>query len=118
MLIISAKENFMAKLPMNADILPPYDDHIFKTLLIHPDVKPALVDLISAAIGREVKDVQIRNNELPAVDVDEKAERLDTNCVVDDGDQADVEMQGSRIEEVKDNHESFLNKSIYCLTDF
>ena len=108
----------MGKLPMNADILPPSDDHIFKTLLMHPDAKPALVDLVSTIIGRDVKDVQIRNNELPATDVDEKAERLDVNCVVvDNNDQANIEMQGSRIEESQDGHVNFINKYIYYLTD-
>ena len=38
------------KLPMNADILPPSDDRIFKALLTHPGAKPALIDLVSAVI--------------------------------------------------------------------
>lgn len=107
----------MAKLPQNAEILPPYDDRIFKTLLTHPDAKPALIDLVSACIGRNVLDVQVRNNELPTTDVDEKNERLDINCVLDNGDQVNVEMQSSRLEEIGDTHEGFLNKYIYYLTD-
>jgi predicted transposase/invertase (TIGR01784 family) len=107
----------MAKLPMNDELLPPSDDHVFKTLLTHPDAKPALIDLLSAVIGRDVKDAQIRNNELPATDIEEKQERLDVNCVVDDGSQVDVEMHGSHIQEIGGRHDSFLNKSIYYLTD-
>ena len=71
-------------LPRDADILPPTYDHIFKTLLTHPDAKPALIDITSATIDRTVKDAIVRNNELPAMDTEEKAERLDVNCVVDD----------------------------------
>jgi len=107
----------MAKLPPSAEILPPYDDRIFKTLLTHPDAKPALIDLVSACIGRTVLDVQIRNNELPTTDVDEKNERFDVNCVTDDGSQVEVEMQSSRMTEVKGGHINFFNRSIYHLTD-
>ena len=42
----------MSKLPADADILPPSDDHIFKTLLTHPDAECVLADVISAAIER------------------------------------------------------------------
>jgi len=39
------------------------------------------------------------------------------NCVIDDGSQVDVEMQGSRIESIDGGHESFINKTVYYLTD-
>jgi predicted transposase/invertase (TIGR01784 family) len=102
---------------MGMDILPPSDDYIFKAILTHPDAKPALMDLISAVIGRTVVDVQIRNTELPTGNVDEKNERLDVNCVIDDNSQVDVEMQGSRLEGLDGGHDSFINKSVYYLTD-
>ena len=104
-------------LPLNEEILPPSDDYILKAILTHPDAKPALMDLISAVIGRTVLDVQIRNNELPSGDVEEKNERLDVNCVIDDKSQIDVEMQGSKIESLDGGHESFMNKTIYYLSD-
>ena len=59
----------------------------------------------------------VRNNELPVSDNDEKGERLDVNCTIDGGDQADVEMHGSSIVEIDDEHTNFLNKYIYYLTD-
>ena len=102
---------------MDADILPPYNDRIFKTLLTHPDAKPALIDLISACIDRDVVDVQIRNNELPISDIEEKGERFDVNCITNDGTQIDVEMQGSRMAEGLGGHLNFINRSIYYLTD-
>ena len=105
-------------LPSDADILPPSYDSIFKTLLTHPDAKPALIGITSAIIQRKVEAVEVRNNELPTLDIDEKAQRLDVNCVVDGGDQVDIEMHGSHIEEpIKDEHISLLNKSVYYLTD-
>jgi predicted transposase/invertase (TIGR01784 family) len=107
----------MPILPLHEEILPPSDDYVLKAILTHPDAKPALMDLISAVIGRTVTDVQIRNNELPSGDKDEKNERLDVNCVIDDGSQVDVEMQGSRIESLDGGHESFINKTVYYLTD-
>ena len=107
----------MGKLPMDMELLPPHEDHIFKTIMTHPDAKPALMDLISAAIGREVADVTIINNELPITDTGEKTERLDVNCIIDDGSQVDVEMQGSRMIEPSGGHRSFFNKSVYYLSD-
>jgi len=107
----------MEKLPKDADILPPSDDRIFKVLLTHPDAKRVLIDIVSTVIERPVLDVKVRNNELPNMDMDEKAERLDVNCTIDGGDQVDVEMHSSAIEEIDDQHTNFLNKSIYYLTD-
>ena len=107
----------MIKLPTDADILPPSDDRIFKTLLTHPDAKRVLMDIVSTVIERPVLNVEVRNNEPPKMDVDEKAERLDVNCTVDGGDQIDVEMHSSPIKEVDDKHSNFINKSIYYLTD-
>jgi len=107
----------MIILPPDVDILSPVDDHIFKTLLTHPEAKPVLIDVLSASMDRNVIDAVVRNNELPVSANDEKGERLDVNCTIDGGDQADVEMHGSYIEEVDDNHTNFLNKYIYYLTD-
>ena len=101
-----------------AEILPPSYDFVFKALLTHPDAKPALISIISAIIERKVVNAEIRNNELPTMDTEEKNERLDVNCVLEDGDQIDIEMQGSELEEpVKGKHINLLNKSIYYLTD-
>ena len=81
----------MGLLPMDFDILPPSDDRVFKLILTSPDAKPVLADLISAVLGRTVSDVVVRNNELPPEDTEEKAERFDANCVLDDGTQVDLE---------------------------
>jgi len=107
----------MAKLPIDADILPPSDDHIFKTLLTRPDAKRVLMDVVSVSIERIVIDVVVRNTELPIADVNEKTERFDVNCTVDGGDQVDVEMHSSRIEEMDGGHKSFINKYVYYATD-
>ena len=107
----------MAVLPMDIDILPPSDDRVFKLLLVSPEAKPALIDLVSALINRPVTDVIIRNNELPLGDTQEKAERLDLNCMTDDKTQIDVEMQASYIKELLGGHENLFGKSIYYLCD-
>ena len=113
----------MAKIPDNADILPPSDDRIFKVLLTHPNAKRVLMSVVSTVIERPVIDVKILNTELPISDVEEKAERFDVNCTIDSGDQVDVEMQSSSyIEEASRDDEdsqrtSLINKSIYYATD-
>ena len=103
--------------PADALILPPSDDRIFKALLTHPDAKKVLIDLISSAIGHTVVDAQVRNNELPVTDVNEKAERFDVNCTIDNGDQIDVEMHSCPQEEIRLEPLNFINKYIYYLTD-
>ncbi|MDR1702017.1 MAG: Rpn family recombination-promoting nuclease/putative transposase [Sporomusaceae bacterium] len=82
----------MGLLPMDIDILPASDDRVFKLILTSPEAAPILLDLISAIINRQVISVAVRNNELPVGDIEEKAERLDVNCSIDDGSQIDLEM--------------------------
>jgi predicted transposase/invertase (TIGR01784 family) len=86
--------------------------------MIAPDLRPSLADIISSIIRQPVAQVEIRNNELPTDDVDDKQERLDVNCVTDDGRQVNLEMQASRMEELPGgNHENLKNKSVYYLSD-
>ena len=108
----------MGLLPMDADILPPSDDRVFKLILTPEESKPILMDLISAIIKRPVVGVEVRNSEIPPEDTQEKAERLDVNCLIDDGSQVDLEMQASRIQEDADGkHQNLKGKSIYYLCD-
>ena len=108
----------MGLLPMGADILPPSDDRVFKLILTNQEAKPVLIDLIFSIIKRPVVDVEVRNNEIPPNDTQEKAERLDVNCRIDDGSQIDLEMQASRIQEESDGkHQNLKGKSIYYLCD-
>jgi len=103
--------------PMDADILPPSDDRIFKALLTHPEAKSVLIDVISTVIERKVIDVKVRNNELPIINIDEKAERFDINCVIDSGEQIDVEMHSTAINELGEGRDNFINKYLYYMTD-
>jgi predicted transposase/invertase (TIGR01784 family) len=99
-------------------ILPPTDDRLFKLLMTAPDLRPGLADIIAGIIRQPVRDVEVRNNELPTDDVDDKQERLDVNCVTDDGKQVNLEMQASRIAELPGgNHENLKSKSVYYLCD-
>ena len=108
----------MGLLPMGADILPPSDDRVFKLILTPLDAKPVLIDLVSSIIKRPVLDVEVRNNDIPPSDTEEKVERLDVNCRIDDGSQIDLEMQASRIQEDSDGrYQNLKGKSIYYLCD-
>ena len=108
----------MGLLPMDLDILPPSDDRVFKLILTSPEAKPGLMKLIAGVIGRNVLDVVVHNNELPPGDTEEKAERFDVNCKIDDGSQINLEMQASHIKEDLDGHHNNLKgKSVYYLTD-
>jgi len=107
----------MAIIPPDVDILPPSDDHIFKTLLTHPNAECVVVDVVSAATNHNIMSAQVLNNELPITDTNEKNERLDVNCTVIDNSgkkrQINVEMQGSRMEELTDSSLNFRSKYAY-----
>ena len=108
----------MGLLPMDADILPPSDDRVFKLILTDPKAKPGLIKLLSAIIDRNVVDVVLHPNELPLGNVEEKAERFDVNCKIDDGSQVNLEMQASRLQEdAGGQHKNLKGKSVYYLTD-
>jgi len=89
----------MGLLPMGADILPPSDDRVFKLILTKEEAKPALIDLLSAILGREVIDVEVWSSELLSQSTKEKGEKLDINCTIKDGTQVNLEMQVRRMEE-------------------
>lgn len=108
----------MGLLPMEADILPPSDDRVFKLILTHPEAKQALMNLISSIIGRTVVDVVLLPNELAPGDTEEKAARFEVNCKIDDGSQVNMEMQASRMQEdMGGQHNNLKGKSVYYLTD-
>lgn len=108
----------MGLLPMDADLLPPSDDRVFKLLLMQEEAKPVLIDLVSAIIGRAVKDVVVRNSELTSQDIQEKDEWLDVNCRVDDDTQVDIEMQASRVQEdFEAQPQNLKGKGIFYLCD-
>ena len=107
----------MIEIPRDMDVLPASDDRIFKWIFTAPDAKPALLSLIHAITNRPVVAVAVRNNELPKDDTDEKAERLDVNCVIKDGTQIDIEMQASHMKEEYGGHENLIGKCIYYLCD-
>lgn len=74
--------------------------------------------MVSSIIKRPVVDVEVRNNDIPPSDTEEKAERLDINCHIDDNSQVDLEMQASRIQEDSDGrYQNLKGKSIYYLCD-
>ena len=108
----------MGLLPKDLEILPPYDDRIFKQLLTAPEAKPMLLYVTSTVIERPVVNVLVRNNELPVSDTEEKAERFDVNCLIDDDSQADIEMQSSYMKEkLGGSHENVKARSIYNVCD-
>jgi len=107
----------MTIIPPDADILPPSDDHIFKTLLTSPGTECVVADVVSAATNHNIVKAQVLNNELPVTDNNEKNERLDVNCTVIDKSgqkrQINVEMQGSRMAEHAGGNMNFKTKYAY-----
>ena len=108
----------MGLLPKDFELLSPYDDRIFKAMMISPEAKPALIFVSSAIIKLPVVDVVVRNVELPVETNEEKNERFDVNCLINDNTQADIEMQSSPMEEESGSgHENLRARCIYNLCD-
>ena len=108
----------MGLFPKDFELLAPYDDRIFKAMLISPQAKPALMFVSSAVIKRPVVDVVVRSTELPVETNEEKNERFDVNCLINDNTQADIEMQSDPMEEVKGSkHENLRARCLYNLCD-
>ena len=68
-----------------------------KLILASEESKAILINLISSIIRRPVVDVQVRNSEIPPENTQEKAERLDVNCLIDDNFQVDLDYSDLRI---------------------
>ena len=66
----------MGLLPIEADILPPTDDRIFKSILISPEAKPFLMKLIAGLIGRNVVDVTVHTTSCPSATQEKKENGL------------------------------------------
>ncbi|MDR1298767.1 MAG: hypothetical protein LBJ84_00760 [Oscillospiraceae bacterium] len=62
------------------DILPPYDDGVFKTILTHPDGEPVLRGVVSDVLNMNFVSVAVRNVEMPISDTRQKRQRYDVNC--------------------------------------
>ncbi|MDR2505586.1 MAG: Rpn family recombination-promoting nuclease/putative transposase [Oscillospiraceae bacterium] len=101
------------------DILPVYDDLVFKRLLTHSDAKDVLRFVISALINRTIMQVTIRSNETPKEDSKQKDERFDVNCRTDTGDQVAMEMQSEHMEgdSSKNYHRTVINRAVYGVCD-
>jgi predicted transposase/invertase (TIGR01784 family) len=101
------------------ELLPPSEDGVFKTLLTHPDAKPILRDVVESFLRFPVVKVEVRNVEMPIADINEKRERFDVNCTVNDGSQLDVEMQSESIsgDSAVTNHKIVKSRAIYHLCD-
>ncbi|MDR1263148.1 MAG: Rpn family recombination-promoting nuclease/putative transposase [Oscillospiraceae bacterium] len=80
------------------EILPVKDDLVFKRLLTHADAQPVLRLVTSGLLKANVREVTIRNTELPKESPDDKNERFDVNCRTDTGDQVAIEMQAAAMD--------------------
>ena len=101
-------------------ILPAYDDGVFKSLLLRPESKISLADIISSFIDITITSVTVRENELPIKDINAKHEIFDINCIAtDDKSQFGVEMQAApmKLDSAKNEHANIRHRSVYCLTD-
>ena len=66
-----------------------------------------------------VVKVEVRNVELPISDINEKRERFDVCCTINDGSQLDVEMQSEAMtgDSLRTNHVIVKSRAIYHLCD-
>ncbi|MDR1599292.1 MAG: PD-(D/E)XK nuclease family transposase [Oscillospiraceae bacterium] len=89
------------------EILPPYEDGVFKSLLTRPEANPVLRSVASAVLRMPVKEVTVLPGELAIETYNEKQTLFDVSCLVDDDRQIVLEMQASAME-----HDSIGNNYI------
>jgi predicted transposase/invertase (TIGR01784 family) len=79
----------------NGKLLDPKVDIIFKAIFTsnRRESHEALRNLLSSIIGREVKDVRIKNNEIASTGIRQKQSTFDVYATFNDGEDADIEMQ-------------------------
>ena len=101
------------------DLLPPSEDGVFRTLLTHPEAKPILRDVVESFLHFPVTKVEVRNVEQPISEINEKRERFDVNCLIDDGSQADVEMQSDAMkgDSQRSDHKIIKSRAVFNLCD-
>jgi predicted transposase/invertase (TIGR01784 family) len=101
------------------ELLPPSEDGVFKTLMTHPDAEPVLCDVVESYLRFPVVKVAVKNVELPISDINEKRERFDVSCTVNDGTQFEIEMQSETIsgDSAGTNHMIVKSRAIYHLCD-
>jgi predicted transposase/invertase (TIGR01784 family) len=77
-------------------LLNPCSDEVFKALFTNEseESRTALRSFLTAVLHKEVKNVELRPNEPPILDDSDKAVRFDVSCTFNNGEAADVEMQG------------------------
>ena len=105
--------------PIVPELLPPHEDGVFKTLLTREDAEPILRDIVESFLRFPVNSVEVRNVELPVADINEKRERFDVNCKIDDGSQLCVEMQAEQMsgDSLLSGHRIVKNRAMYYLCD-
>ncbi len=77
-------------------ILNPRLDANFKAIFTQPteSSRKALKSFLTAAIGRDVKEVSVTENDNPIEFADQRGISYDINCTFSDGTSAQIEMQG------------------------
>jgi predicted transposase/invertase (TIGR01784 family) len=75
-------------------IINPCYDPVFKCIFTKdmPESKQALRGLVSAILQKDLQVVDVTTNEPPVNGIGDKQIRYDINCVLDDGEKANVEM--------------------------
>ena len=76
------------------ELINPCFDPVFKSIFTKdtPESKNALRGLVSAILQKDLKVVDVTSNEPPVNNTGDKQIRYDINCVLDDGEKANVEM--------------------------
>jgi predicted transposase/invertase (TIGR01784 family) len=105
-------------LNLDSDLLDPKIDSVFKAMLTADtaESREALKGLLGAAIGRKIKTVEIRNNEMAVTGLLQKKGVFDIHVTFDEGDEADIEMM-LVIKDSIPNRLEFYTARLYCSQD-
>ena len=85
------------------------DDITFKLFFAGntPESRKCLCSFLSAVIGTKVTNAEVINSEILPEMIRDKSSRLDINCVIENGDKIDVELQCSKEDDNQRNRALF-----------
>ncbi|MDR0947744.1 MAG: Rpn family recombination-promoting nuclease/putative transposase [Ruminococcus sp.] len=97
------------------EILPAYEDGIFKAIFTRPESEVALIDIIRTFTGVKAKSIVIKNNERTIQNADDKRIRFDISCTAENGELIDIEMQASAMDgdSSLNSHRSIKERAVF-----
>ena len=96
----------------NIERLPLKNDYVFKRIFSKEENNGGLKDLLESILEMEIKNVQVRNPEIPKNIIDEKLSVLDIKAEINEDTIIDIEMQVVDEKNIEERSVVYLSKNL------